>query len=349
MRKLVLLLLCLGAVACGPHQPAGVVTATPNLPPLPPNLRADEAVLIHAMPQPDEFAPATVKQDNLPIFIRLAQSSQDELLRLASLRAMRDLYPASATDAYTRAVARNLRSTSPRLVQAAMEASSPCLGREASPEVRQELLRLVRSPDEKVRLAALDTLWQAEPFPSPVYLQALKDSDPVTRAVAVVHLVQQKVRDHVFFEPARRLLDDSNPGVRGKAIDLALLTAGPQERTRLSAPLEALLADPHPYVRTQAALGLAWLGRWASLPQLMGLLSDRSAGSYVLEYTNLLGQTTRLDFRNSLATRVDEAALQAISRLSQGEFRYQPAGDEQQLLREIERARRWYRQEQRLD
>lgn len=340
MRKLAFLLLlllgCSGGPASGPAQP----TPTPQTAQLTPDVEA----LVRSMPSEDEFAPADVDaEENLPLFVRLAATSNEDPLRIAALRALRDNYLAHAIDAYTQAVARNLASTNPKVLHAALEASSPALGREASPEVRDAIEQLTGSRDRAVRVAALDTFAQAEPFPSQVYLRALADSDPVIRGVAVLATVRQRVRDHAFFGPALKLLLDPDPGVRGKAVELAFLSAPGSEREQLAPRLEAMLGDPHPFVRSQALLGLAYLRRLEVVPRLMPLLSDRSSNSYELEFTNMLGEPDRLYFKSPRGARVDDTALGALSRLSNGRFPYQETRREEDIQRDVQRARQWYR------
>lgn len=339
MRVLVLIVLAV-LLSCGPKEPRVEVPVAPPSPSEKVSLQLEP--LVRNMPAKDEFALKDEDNpENLPLFIQLAATARDPSLRVAALKAMRHAYPAHATDAYTRAVARNLQSDDPAILKAAMEASSPSLGREASPEVRQQLLRLVHSKNKAIRLAALDTIWQAEPFPTPIFQQALTDPDTLVRGMALLHLVQQRVRDRSFYAPAVKLLAHPDPGVRGKAIELALLTA--PNRTSLESKLEPMLSDRHPYVRSQAALGLASLGHWNAVPRLMPLLNDRSANSYELEYINLLGEPERLYFKSLRSRRVDDAALAAISRLSGGRYLYHETHTEEELQHEVQRARRWYR------
>ncbi len=342
MRRVLTLLLCLSFVACAPRGNSEVTVAHPAERPA--SSRPEVAALMRAMPEEDEFAPRDIdKAKNLPIFVELAATSQDEALRVAALRAMRDAYPAHAVDSYTRAVARNLTTNQPGILQAALEASSPSLGAESSPEVRQAVRKLTASPSRAVRLAALDTYWQAEPFPASTYLEALADPDTVIRAMALQHIVQQKVRRHEFFQPAFRLMGDADPGLRGKSIDLAIATANPQERVMLTGRLVTMLRDIHPYVRSQAALGLAQLGAWTAASRLTPLLNDSSTNTYELNYTNLVDEPERIYFKASRWPRVDDAALTALSRLNG--FRYHEARDEAELQEQIQRARLWNRRD----
>lgn len=145
------------------------------------------------------------------------------------------------------------------------------------------------------------------------------------------------------------LLNSPDPGVRGRAARLLVEGTTQGEKASRAKILEPLLADPHPFVRSEAALALGQLGYLPVAARILPLLEDNASSSYDLNYKNLLGEESRLTHQASPLNRVDDAALltlqQLSSKLPKARFSYgavDPNDLEGSIDKEAQRAQAWF-------
>jgi hypothetical protein len=339
-------------------------------------LRAPEA----ALPQrarPAAPLPSTVVlgKPSTQSITQIADTSEDPHVIAAALREVLTTYSSRSSqkplpDAeLERVLLKHVRSRDSLVYGAALSASRMPLMM-ANPS--QELARAIAdeaapgSPTER-RQAALEALmllrpdWRGAPVLA-AFEQALSAREPWLLSLALLALSQSApsltaLPDADRLRIARSVLElgaHTDPGVRGRSLLVLAEVEGlvsPAERFSAG---ELHLADPHGYVRAQAADLLARCREPMGIHALVPLVGDLSAARYVLAGFSLIdGSAGELLHEVPGRARVAEAALLALLSLSQGLAGVSPlvltltgsAQSEALVLQNADIARAWYRSE----
>ncbi len=282
--------------------------------------------------------------------------AEDSALVTAALRRLPEVWD-GGPGASEPALLAVLESPRAEVQAAAIATAGAAIASDSSATAtRAALLGLARAhPALGARFAAQEALAALPPAPDTgrLLVDALGDSATVLVASALLRL---SGRVHALAErdavraACARLSDHTDPGVRGAALALrSQLVTGAESRAALGRDLDASLSDPHPYVRSQAALAVGRLRRKASLEKLMELVRDSADNAYRLDgFTLLDGSPGALEFPGSTWRRVDDAALEALSYLSLALAEPFSYGDvradqvERDIARQVMLAELWY-------
>jgi HEAT repeat protein len=315
------------------------------------------------------FKERTAKE-NAPLFLHLAQDSQDPELVAGALQGMGQSWTWNPRLAqkrlveprYHAVVLRRLDDKHGPTLGRAMEAAlNSVAGDEPDAGIMAKLAALA-APDQPPaqRYAALDTLGRARHFQkheaaTRAFLQALDAPEPwlVSSALFRLPFVAHDLREREgFYAKARALMGHDDPGVRGRAALLAAATAPDADKAEVAQGLLKLLDDADPYVASCAASALGRTGELKHVPRLLKLLDDKRRNVYdQRDFTRLTGEKGWVHHEGSPWARVDDAALQALQNLtwSLGERRFvyrkvAHATLEQDLGGAANDARQWYAQ-----
>ena len=355
-------------------QPAGTpalsATATPvateTAAPTAPGAQVDTSAML-AQLEGDKFPyPEIKKKENGPIFLAIASNSQDNKAVVAALKAVVQTYSSRegsekrnfAGDDYKAMIAKNLKSDDPAVRHWAIKASSNALGENPAPEVLDQLVAFMTDETavEGQRVDAIDELngmkdyTKNEKVADALY-QALSDKHPAVISEALFRLSNKSyaITDkEKFLNKAIELTEHSDPGVRGRATDLVgKLGRGSEDKVK--PVLKKGLKDSHPYVRSEAVSGLAFLKITDAIPDMMPLLDDSEKNTYNLSFKNLLGQNDSVHHDGSAWSRVDDAVLRGLQSMTfmtkDKKFEYgkiEPKTKDADIAREVGRAKQWY-------
>ncbi len=342
---------------------SGCSPSAPPSPPASPSPLADNLaprLASGAISQAEKGDPAHAQA-----FVLLANTSQTPKVVEGALEGMSLTYsnfPKSGQkrridDAYVATVLKQLTSSDKVIRHWAIQCAAMSQTGDSNVKLRQALqVVAARDPEIVARAEAVDALslgdsWPTEESVVKTISEATKD-EPVVASLALFHL-KERAREVVGLQALtatlQALLGSPDPGVRGRAARLLVEGTAEGEKASRAKLLEPLLADPHPFVRSEAALALGHLGYLPSAARILPLLEDHAVSSYELSYKNLLGEESRLPHQASPLNRVDDAALTALQQLSQGlpraPFSYgtlNPNDLEASLDKEVQRAQAWF-------
>ncbi|MFA5505580.1 MAG: HEAT repeat domain-containing protein [Vulcanimicrobiota bacterium] len=307
------------------------------------------------------------KQENGPAFVYLASSSDDPALLAVALQGMKETYSTFAgskdknpvDETYIAALLRNLDHSEKPVLYWALKAAQTTQLRDADyPQVAAKLNEIARNHSEiGARLEAIESLtsgggeWNKSEDTLKTMAEALK-AEPALASTAMFRMAHKSLGYQSELQPVLvSLLDHQDPGVRGRALSLVLVNVPEAEKQGLVEKVQGLLSDPHPFVRSQAASALAAArNNLQSVPKLMPLLADQAKNTYDISYPNLLGQTSRVHHDGSAWSRVDDATLNSLQRISGSmgqdkKFDYgkvNPKTSAEDIAREVTRAKEWF-------
>lgn len=365
-RRLLPALLGLALAVCGCGRPAG-----PSSPPLSSSSSPSPSAGSLADSLEPRLAAGAISQaekgnaDYAEAFVLLANTGQTPKVVEGALEGMSLTYSNFSKsgekrpidDAYVATVLKQLLSPDKVVRHWAIQCAALAQTGEANVRLGQALQVLAERDEEAVARAeavdalALDDSWPEDQEIVRTFRAAAQD-EPVVASLALFHLRERarELGDPDAFLPAlTKLLGSSDPGVRGRAARLLVEGATEAEKAVRAAALEPLLTDPHPFVRSQAALALGDLGYLPSAARLLPLLEDHAGSGYELSYKNLLGEESRLPHQASPLGRVDDAALLALQQLSsalpKARFSYgavDPNDLEDAIDKQAQRAQAWF-------
>lgn len=306
------------------------------------------------------------KQENGPAFVYLASTSDDPTLLAAALQGMKETFSTFAgskdknpvDEAYITALLKNLDHNEKPVLYWALKAAQTTQLRDANyPQVAAKLNEIARNHGEiGARLEAIESLtsgggeWNKSEDTLKTMAEALT-AEPALASTAMFRMANKQLTNQSELQPVLvSLLDHQDPGVRGRALSLVLVNVPEAEKQGLVEKVQGMLSDPHPFVRSKATSALAAArNNLQSVPKLMPLLEDQTSNTYDISYPNLLGQTSRVHHDGSAWSRVDDATLTSLQRISgsmgQDKFDYgkvNPKTSAEDIAREVTRAKEWF-------
>jgi len=275
------------------------------------------------------------EKDNAPVFLYLAATSDKPEVIMAALQGMARTYSHAKTprrtevtdDSYGLVVAAHLASTDPKIRGYAIEASSHAIaGKEPSKPVTEALLKIAGSnapEDAPARSMALDMLRRIRNFQkdqkiTEVFLAALDAPQAYVVSAALFGLRLRAtglLMRNKFLEKSKELMRHADPGVRGRAAEVAGRLASGDETVAIQ--LEALLADENAFTRSAACSALAHMGDLASVHKIVKLVDDKESNKYDIRgYELPTGRAGVVHHDGSAWSQVRDAAIRSLQRLS---------------------------------
>lgn len=359
--------------------PAGLALAAPAPVPLQKPATADEVALADALVgrmRDGRFVGADERNpDHGRAFLHLAASSTDPTVVAAALRALAYTWrreprnnarrPAMNAD-YVKVVSARLADSEGRVRNEALRAARLPLGG-AKPEagVLDAVLKMLASPNEADRLAAIEAVYNVRDFSTArqtqgplkervvrALLPLLDDKAPHILAATLYAFAQAGYpgmpEAKTIEAKALRLAKHPEAAVRAEALRVAVALAGKKADDRLRERLMGALGDEAPYVRASATELLAEVKYLPAVHALMKLIEDGAKSTRKVDgYRDLSGQPGSRRFRPETGGRVDVVALRAIDVLTDtvdAKFDCTPRGRDQKQARQaaVEKAREWY-------
>lgn len=309
------------------------------------------------------------KLENADVFLWLAANKLEEPTVLgAALEGMEERWTTSdsvddkklVNADYHLVVRHHLDAEDTLVLARAIEASTNSLvGENPHGETVDRIVELATLYDGSAgRYAALDELWQLRDWekqdgPTEAFYQALASDDAYVVSNGLNRLKYETfnlIRKDDFRTRVLGLLSHDDPGVRGRAATVIgrLAEDGDEE---VGTQLHALLNDPNPYVRGEAAEGLAELKRLSSVHKMIAMLDDSEKASYTLDgWTKLDGTNGSLYHDASTWSRVDDALLYALVSMTSGmgddKFEYRKINSETKdadIALAVKDAQIWYK------
>jgi HEAT repeat protein len=296
-------------------------------------------------------------KENAPLFLWLASNSKDENVVIASLDGMAKTWTPSPE--YAPVVEKLLGADSQLIQAAALEAAKPPLRGQPTPQALQEKVMAMADshPQASARLEALNALSGVKDFQqnekiAALFLKNLDASEPYLKSLALFRIQFNNyhlARQDEFYARARALLKDPDPGVRGRAAEVASVLVPQAEKETLGAELTQMLEDKQAYVRSASADALGRLGYKPAIPKIVALLDDKSSNTYDISYTRLSGLEGSEHHDGSAWSRVDDSMLWALSQLTfslgpqkfpYGKIDYKNVDGD--VAREVRLAKAWY-------
>lgn len=277
------------------------------------------------------------------IFLHLAATSDDVNMIKATMDGMSGMFSVvpsyverGATlvdETYVGVMAARVYDERPEVRAAGLVGAAVCFRRGNTNMVMLEhLLTLANGPDSTpaLRYAVLNTIWQSqEAFDEqhmPFIVSALNADEPWLVSLALFRVKGNVPHDEAYGAPIRakllELTSHADPGVRGRAIAalaaaVSRLPEADAERTAAIARSVEMLADPHPYAKSEAINAQSTLQNVAVLPQLSALLDDATSNTYDIRgWQTIAGQTGRVHHDGSAWSQVRDSALAALRSLS---------------------------------
>ncbi len=305
------------------------------------------------------------KAENGPLFLAIAES--DPKFLVPALDALSETYTHYAPNTkknhpdqrYSAVVLKALDSKDSNELYFALKAACQLMGEKADPEVVAKVVGIVENHKlEGARFEAMDTLFLKKDFMKDpaVFAAFLKKLEDPTAAVQSLALFRFKGNTYGLpdiakvFEAAHGLMKSKDPGVRGRALEVASETVPAGEKDSLTKEITAALKDQHPYVRSVAASSLARLAKTKAVADIMPLLKDSASNTYEAPYKSLIEVPASMHHDGSPWSRVDDAALFAIEWATAGtpnKFDYAQIDHKNvpgDIAKEIKRANEWFAQ-----
>ncbi|MFK7821384.1 MAG: HEAT repeat domain-containing protein [Planctomycetaceae bacterium] len=306
------------------------------------------------------------KKENGPVFVHLATSSDDPDVVELALDGMSRTFSAYLSESsnpvgpdFADAVLKHLGSERGQILNAALELSRTCvMGKEPQARVIQKLVEVARSHKHvDARVKALNALAAVPNFGAhadirQAFDQALK-GEPVLVSTALFRGKSAWIgsKDADKLRPVfERLLSHKDAGVRGRAIGV-VASVYRNESDYVTGHGKRLLSDSSAFVRSMAVTALGSTRKRDAVALAMKLVDDSAKNTHEIEYTNLLGRSSRLHHDGSPWSRVDDAVLRSIktATYSLGDDRRFVLGDisyksvDADVARERERLKAWFR------
>ena len=307
------------------------------------------------------------KKENAKVFLFLAATSKDEQVTLASLDGMTKTWTAAEgnaqkekiTDDYVIVIKKLLESGSNPVLAYSIEAAKPAVaGPSGDPALVEKLTSLADTHKEaSARLEALNALAQIKDFQqkekiAAVFLKNLDAPEAHLKSLALFRIQFNNynlVRKPDFYAKAKSLMKDPDPGVRGRAVEVASVLVPDAEKQTLGAQITEMLGDKQGYVRSACADALGRLGYKPAIPKLVALLDDKTSNTHDIKYTKLSGQDGSEHHDGSAWSRVDDSILWSLSQLTfemgDQKFRYGKIdykNVDADVAREVALAKAWY-------
>lgn len=283
---------------------------------------------------------------NGPAFLYLAATHPDPIVVAAALRAMSYTWRAEPRKGGKRTVmnADYVAVIKARLTDAdgivrkeALRAARLPLGRkDPDAAVLDALLAMLASENPGDQIAALTAVANVRAFARPratkgplkvriidAIMPLLRSREPAVVATALFRLNRSGYagmpQAQALAGHSLRLAKHPEGAVRGEAMRLAATLEGKKASPKLVGRLMLGLGDKDPYARATAAELLAEYGVRGAVHQMMPLVDDEaSAVGKVGGFRALDGRPGQQRFRAVTGSRVDDVALNAIDRLSEG-------------------------------
>jgi hypothetical protein len=338
--------------------------------------RAVEALKARLTAEPPRLASELVPgRSNAEVFTYIADTSDDPPVIAAALRETLNVYSSRssqkrAPDAeLERVLLKHLRSSEPTVLTAALSAARIPLMMAAPSEAIATAVSESAKPERaaSLRAAALETLGLLRPDRRgaqvlAVFEQALGAAEPHLISLALLALSQSGPSLLGLVEGERtrlaarvfELRRHPDPGVRGRSLAVLADVEGLVAADLRFAAGREHLADPHGYVRAQAADLLLRCREPMAIHALIELAGDLAEARYELRgFTTLDGNAGTLLHVVPGRPRVADAALLALLTLSQQLPGVSAlvlslggrASPEALLVQNGEAARLWYRSE----
>lgn len=302
---------------------------------------------------------------NGPAFVYLALSSDDPEIVSGAFQGIEKTYnpnqeydSANLSDSRVyEAVLRGLNSDDRSVLYYALKAAPDSLGKTPDPKVMSKLIELAdRAPEIGARIEAINALYTADGYDKnpqvlDVFIKAMGDESALasTALFRRSHGFTKSEKAESIKAAAERLLTHEDPGVRGRAVELAwdfhsgdgdwaVKTLGP------------MLKDPSAFVCSRAAAALGASKDLRAVDDLVPLLDDTRKNTYDIEYEDLLGRRSTIHHDGSAWSRVDDAALSALRSLTYSlpeneRFVYEkidPKNVEADIASCVKKAKAWY-------
>ena len=276
---------------------------------------------------------AVRNKENAKLFLYLAATSKKPEVLTASLQAMKMAFTSSesykkkeyAGEDYGIVILMHLQSKDTKMLGYALEAAPHAVsGREAYKPVVDELVKIAAThKDPAGRAEAIDRLrlvrnFQQDQTIADAFMKALDSDKPYLISKALFGLRLRAtglvMRDK-FLAKARQLLKHADPGVRGRAAELAGRLGARNEA--VAQEIEALLKDENAFTRSAATSALAHMGHLASVHKIITMVGDTEKNTYDIRgYQTLSGRAGWVHHDGSAWSRVQDAAIRSLERLS---------------------------------
>jgi hypothetical protein len=305
------------------------------------------------------------KTENGPLFLAIAES--DPKFLAPALDGLSETYTHYAPNSkknhpdqrYSAVVLKALDTKDSTELYYALKAACQVMGEKADPEVVTKVVGIVENHNlEGARFEAMDTLFLKKDFlkDPAIYAAFFKKLEDPTAAVQSLALFRFKGNSYGLpdvakvFEAAHGLMKSKDPGVRGRALEVASETVPDGDKEALAKEIVAALKDQNPYVRSVAASSLARLVKTKAVADIMPLLKDSARNTYDAPYKTLIETRASMHHDGSPWSRVDDAALFAIESATSGtpnKFDYAKInhtnvpGD---IAKEVKHATEWFAQ-----
>jgi HEAT repeat protein len=272
-------------------------------------------------------------KDQAKLFLYLAATSDKPEVIMAALQAMKMAFTSSeaykkkeyAGKDYGVVIAAHLHSKDPKIEGYALEAAPHAVsGKEPYAPVVDALVEIASTHENaSARAEAIDRLRLVRDFQKnqkigEAFLQALSSDKPYVVSKALFGLRLRAtglVMRSKFLDRARSLMKHADPGVRGRAAELAgRLGAG---KPQVVEEVVALLKDDHPFTRSAACSALAHMGDLGAVHAIIKLVDDSEKNTYDIRgFQTLTGRPGWVHHDGSAWSRVQDAAIRALERLS---------------------------------
>ena len=311
------------------------------------------------------------KKENARLFLWNTLTDKDPNVIAASLEGMSERYTyyeetdklLKADEDYDIAVLLHLGSDNDVVLARAIKASTDSIGgTEPNKDIVTELVRNATENDNAAaKMAVIQALASYTDFEEldetvDVYLSVLSAEEPWLVSQALEELSRNTyslIRVDEFKEQLMGLLHSEDAGTRAGAANMLGRLAVDDEDAGKA--VHALLFDENPYVKSEAAEGLSYAKRLASVHKLVEMLNEKGADAenkYELDgFVDLEGEPAKIYRSGSVWNRVDDAVLTAIERLTQeldeaDRFDYPSINHENkesEIAAAVAAAKKWYK------
>lgn len=210
------------------------------------------------------------------------------------------------------------------------------MAKPADAETVAKLVEIGTSGTPAARYAVLDEMWnmnewQKDEKVASMYLEGTKAKEAWLVSAALFRVKHNSygiAKEAEFRTQMEGLLKHEDAGVRGRAVSvLAAIARDDGQKTKAGDLIEPMLADGHPYVRSEAATAIGTLKRTSAVPAMMKLLDDKEKNTHDISgWTQLDGTAGSVHHDGSAWSRVDDAVLQALKSMtySMGDKKFDP-------------------------
>lgn len=295
------------------------------------------------------------KADNAELFVHIAATELEPQLRGRALEAMSQAWASNqgstskpVVNADYLKVTKALLAHPEGVVQyGAMEAAGNAIRGDNPDEALVAALIDVaaKHPKAPARFRALELLFNVKDDEAredivDARYAALSDANDMVVATVLnttnPHKLLAKAR---FDEKVTALLKHKSPAVRGRAVSAAAGYAARQSGDEKAARIKRLMAfleDEHPFVRSKAALAMERLKHKPAIHAIVKMLDDDTRSAISTPYERLDGKRHNFISDASGWSRVNDAAITAIERISRGLKGVEPFKPEKIRFKHVE-------------